>query len=152
MECQKMGVLAMEHYPCEAGGTLIGYCSDDGQDVVITKLLPSGPDAFHGKYSYKPDYGWDEDLVGKAYHDSNGLEYYLGDWHSHPDGVPSLSWRDKVALKNIARYKLNYNDYPVMLILGVNKDESDIQAWRIGRRKYGCLSFWDYISQDVVVY
>ena len=152
VEYQKMGALSLKYYPCEAGGTLIGYRSGDGQDIVITKLLPPGPNAFHGKYSYTPDYGWDENKVGKAYDNSNGLEYYLGDWHSHPDGASALSWRDRIAMKNIARYKLNYNDSPIMLILSGSADAYDIQVWRISKQKCSFLSIWEYICQDIIIY
>ncbi|MDT8389183.1 MAG: Mov34/MPN/PAD-1 family protein [Lentisphaeria bacterium] len=118
----------------ETGGLLAGYFSADNSEVVVTKIVTAGPNAVHGIYSYVPDYEADREAIGKIYDETDGLESYLGDWHSHPIGGAYLSWRDRRALKNIARFEGNFVESPVMLIIGLDLDDIPYwKAWRIFR-------------------
>lgn len=109
---------ANEKYPLETGGLLAGYYSDKSNEIVVQMVTYPGTDAIHGKYTYKPDYPFDEKRVGDIYDHSNGEITYLGDWHAHPNSAPGLSRRDRRVLRNIAKFPENYIDAPVMLIFG----------------------------------
>lgn len=142
-----------DKYPLETGGVLAGYCSENDHDIVITQVFGPGPMAVHGRSSYVPDYEFDEERVGEVFDQSDGGATYLGDWHSHPNNIAYLSWRDKWALRNISRYKKNYVENPVMLMLGGVEGSPELGAWRIfGERSKFMLTQWDYVSQEIVFY
>lgn len=139
--------------PLESGGVLLGYRSGNDVDMVVTHVLGSGPKAIHGRFSYVPDYLSDEESVGEIFDNYNGEITYLGDWHSHPNQESYLSWRDRRALRNIARYKENYIDTPIMLILGGCKGAYKLNGWRIHRLSVGSLFCqWKYRQEEIIRY
>ncbi|WP_418361393.1 Mov34/MPN/PAD-1 family protein [Syntrophotalea acetylenivorans] len=131
----RMTLEADAKYPLETGGILAGYCSIDDDEVVITEIVGPGPNAKHRRSTYRPDYKFHRDEIGKIYEKSNGLISYLGDWHTHPSATAHLSWIDRRALRNIAREPRNYMDRPVMIILGESSggEKWSPRAWRTQR-------------------
>ena len=128
--------LAEEKEPRETGGLLVGYFSADDKDVVITGITGPGPKAKHGRYSFCPDYNADRVEMTRIFEESNGLAWYLGDWHTHPTGPAYLSLLDRKALKNIAKFDGNHVKRPIMLILGRGGSGRFLwlpQVWRIHR-------------------
>lgn len=121
---------ARTRYPSETGGLLAGYFSVDNEDVVVTNVTRPGPRALHLPMTYRPDYAHDEETIGAIYDSSHGMITYLGDWHSHPLGSGSLSWRDRRALRNIVRNRGNDLQHPVMLIVA-DAPEWVSHAWRL---------------------
>lgn len=146
-----MIVETQDKYPLETGGVLAGYRSENDCDIIITQVLGPGSRAFHGRFSYIPDYESDEERIGEVFDQSDGSSTYLGDWHSHPDNVAYLSWRDRWALRNISRYRENYIETPVMLILGGATDSFALGGWRVFGERSGFMGTrWDYVSQEIV--
>ena len=148
---------AEDKEPLETGGLLVGYFSEDDDDVVITGLTGPGPKAKHGKCFFCPDYDGDRLEIGRIFAESFGKVSYLGDWHTHPTGSSYLSFLDRRALKNIAKFPHNYVDRPIMLILGKSGEERQNQwtpcAWRISplsRRILGAR--WRFASLDVKIF
>jgi integrative and conjugative element protein (TIGR02256 family) len=146
---------ASDKAPLETGGVLAGYFSADDRNVVITEMVGPGPKAKHEKCTYIPDYSYHREEVGRIFDASNGFISYLGDWHSHPDSMAYMSYRDKQALLNIAQFKFNYVNRPVMLILGgtCNGIENiwNPKLWRILRNKHKILwGKWDYIPFEII--
>lgn len=125
--------------PLETGGLLIGYCSKDKEDVVLTNIVGPGPKAEHGRDHYIPDYDYHRLEAARFYDESNGLLTYLGDWHSHPNGSFNLSWRDKRALKNICLKSQIYINNPCMLLLYGLVTDWHVAIWSIYKYKRPCL-------------
>lgn len=140
--------------PLETGGLLVGYWSADNNNVVVTEMVGPGPGAKHRKMTYKPDYDFHQQEMNRIYNESEGVSTYLGDWHSHPKSTSHLSFLDKRALRNIARFPDNYIDLPIMLVLG-GIDMGDFTEWTPGvwmisplRSIFPWLK-WDYVSLEV---
>lgn len=143
--------------PLETGGLLIGYFSADDDHVVITEIVGPGPKAKHRKRTYKPDYTFHREELCRIFHESGGTHTYLGDWHSHPNAPAYLSFLDKRALRNIARFPDNYVDRPIMLILGGNESKESTEwkpvVWRISHLTRGFFGpKWEYISLEVAIF
>ena len=68
------------------------------------------------------------------------MDNYLGDWHTHPGGSPTLSFRDRKTLKQIARWKPARSITPVMVIL--NGQKWQVTPWRLSER----AGFWMNVS------
>jgi integrative and conjugative element protein (TIGR02256 family) len=152
IELEKMSRWAQEKEPNETGGILTGYHSSNNLEVVVAETFGPGPKAKHSPYCYKPDYRYDLACSGDVHDESHGLRSYLGDWHTHPASSPVLSWKDKRALRNISRYPYNYNPRPIMVILGGQKEDVEIAAWRVSLRTGRYLNRWLYIPQEVKLY
>ncbi len=148
---------AQNKAPLETGGILIGYISEDDDHVVVTDMAGPGPQAKHRKWKFRPDYIFHQDELSLIFDESEGTLTYLGDWHSHPATSPYLSFLDKRALRNIARFPDNYIGRPIMLVLGGDDNRNTINwtpyVWRISPLKRRLLwSAWEYIPLEITVF
>lgn len=108
---------ALEAFPNETGGFLVGKYSDDNRSAIVSLVLnpvkiTSGPTSFQRETDGMESV-WDE-----LY--KEGL-IYLGEWHSHPNGSSMYSATDKKALTNIAQCKDVLIRNPIMLIVSLSK-------------------------------
>lgn len=148
---------AESKYSLETGGLLVGYISADDDDVVITDAVGPGPKAKHSRRTYIPDYLFHKEEIRRIFHGSGGLHTYLGDWHSHPNAPAYLSFLDKRALQNIARFPGNYIDRPIMLVLGGTGSDVSSEwkpaVWRISPRPHLFPWYrWDYVPLEITLF
>ena len=132
-----MATEASKWSPLETGGVLMGYVSDS-TNVVVTAIVHAGPEAKRTRISFLPDPRFQDDGIAQQYEASGRQDNYLGDWHSHPKGSPSMSWRDRSTLQDIAEYKPARIANPVMVIL--YGDDWKIAAWQFSRRRFLAFS------------
>lgn len=116
-EFSEMKNEASQKYPLETGGVLVGYVANDCTPVVMAAIGP-GENAKHARTRFHPDHDWQCEQLDKFYVQSQGLLVYLGDWHTHPNGSPQMSWLDCRTLRSIARHSSAQCDAPLMLIGG----------------------------------
>ncbi|NMG42633.1 hypothetical protein GPA22_02650 [Aromatoleum toluvorans] len=114
---QEMITEADRAYPLETGGVLVGYFAENGEPVVFVAVGP-GPSAMHRRHRFKPDHAWQCRQLDIIFDRSSGLFAYLGDWHTHPDASPRMSWLDQRTLRSIARHPQARVRCPLMLIGG----------------------------------
>lgn len=115
--------------PCETGGILMGYWAEGHPQVVIAKATGPVPLAVHGRGRFIPDSGFDREQIARIYRESGRTETYLGDWHSHPGGKPTLSWRDRRTLGRIAADPAARAPIPLMAVL-VEGPLCTLAVWR----------------------
>jgi|CXWL01.1.fsa_nt_gi integrative and conjugative element protein (TIGR02256 family) len=125
-------VEANQWVPQETGGVLLGYITARG-DVVVTDTVGAGPNALRSRIGFLPDHEYQEDEIAQRYKASGRVHVYLGDWHSHPSGGPSLSRRDRRTLRVIASSKDARISTPIMLVI------SGGPLW--------CFTAWHYHAQ-----
>jgi integrative and conjugative element protein (TIGR02256 family) len=125
--------------PLETGGSLMGYLSDQC-DIVVTALVPPGPCAKRTRISFAPDTAFQIAAIARLYEASGRMDNYLGDWHTHPGGRPTLSSRDRKTLEQIARWKPARSITPVMVILSGQRWQ--VTPWRYSKG----ISFWKNAS------
>lgn len=87
--------------PLEAGGILLGW--RDAETKIVSDLLGPGPHALHGRHALVPDHRWQTERIRTAFRDSKGDLDYLGDWHTHPDGLAAMSELDRKTLNRIGK-------------------------------------------------
>jgi integrative and conjugative element protein (TIGR02256 family) len=110
--------------PLENGGILLGWRS--GEDRIVVDLRGPGPQALHGRHRFLPDHAWQMTEINRASETSDGILDYLGDWHSHPDGVAEMSELDSATLLRIARRVAS----PLMLIIAGSGSEWSRRCWK----------------------
>ena len=133
-------------YPLETGGVLAGYVADNGEPVVRAVVGP-GPEAVHNRHRFTPDHAWQCRQLDILFAESSGASTYVGDWHTHPDGLPQMSWLDRRTLRSIARHRDAGVARPLMLIGGGSIGEWDWVGHRYrGARLFGLLSESDEVE------
>lgn len=128
-----MQSLAQQKFPLETGGMLVGYIADDGTPVV-TSIIGPGPGATHKRFKFVPDGAFQQSLLEMHYWETNGRETYIGDWHTHPKGSPSLSFLDRKTLARIALTPASDISNPIMVILGGGKE-----SWQLGAARFNSI-------------
>lgn len=91
----------------EAGGVLLGRFILDCADVVVDKVTCPMPGDRRGRYRFFRAARRHQQAVEQAWHGSNGTCNYLGEWHTHPEPLPSpssedlLGWRRKLRFDRV---------------------------------------------------
>lgn len=110
----KIQYLSENAFPNECGGLLLGYINQN--DIVIRSVSVSGPKSKATETRFIPDQEFDEMTIKNYFFQSNGLETFLGDWHSHPTGDAGLSYLDRLTLSRTARAN-EFWPVSIMLVL-----------------------------------
>ena len=106
------------HYPNEYGGLLIGHYSEDRTTAIIRETIL--PREYKGtRYSFERE---TEDLrsILEDYFKKVPSLVYLGEWHTHPDGILYPSSTDIKALQQISDHRQVNILNPILLILSIN--------------------------------
>ena len=110
---------AWSAWPNETGGVLLGNVEDGA--IQLEAVIGPGPGGSHGTTTFAPDAAWQTDRVAALWKERPALEY-LGDWHTHPRGRPTLSRLDREALHTIAGFPAARQPFPIMFILALAPD------------------------------
>lgn len=122
-------------YPNETGGILIGQYSNELKLAHITIVTGAPRDSKMGKRWFHRGTSKLQRILDEAW-DEQG-DYYLGEWHYHPDGAPEPSFYDIKEMKKISNNK-NYNcPEPILIIAGhVSFSDLDIGVHVFYQDKY----------------
>jgi proteasome lid subunit RPN8/RPN11 len=129
--------MASEHYPNEVGTPLVGYYSDDGSTAHITSIGPLPPDSRSARFTFVRGIIGLSDFfksLGKRF---RGQRYRVGEWHTHPNGMPKPSGtdnRNQLALANDHREAL---PEAILIIIGGNPIETPSLGVFVYSRKTG---------------
>lgn len=116
--------LADAFAPLETGGVLVGWRS--GGDRVVAAALGPGPRALHGRHMFIPHDAWQIAAIDRLFALSGGDLDYLGDWHTHPDGIAAMSALDRKTLRKLGRKTGD----AVMAIAAPEEGRWRLAAWR----------------------
>lgn len=110
----------------ETGGILIGFYNEN-RDVAIVKTASGPPsDSDHGYTWFKRGTKGLQQLLLKLWKQK---EYYLGEWHYHPDASATPSLVDKAQMKQIAN-NINYHcPEPILVIIGGSPDHFEMKSF-----------------------
>lgn len=116
---EEIATIGMNHFPNEFGGFLIGRYSQDFKTLYISGfILPSKYKGFPYLFERSVD-GLKETLEILF---EEHKEYYIGEWHTHPNGSTHYSLTDLKAMIDIANCDTVYIENPVLLILSISKE------------------------------
>lgn len=116
---ERMSSKAIKYYPNEYGGFLVGYYSSDRKSLIITDCI------FPNKYK-SHQFIFERSIAGiekklKELFNSKKKQYYVGEWHTHPNGSTNYSNTDLRAMINIANDDSVRIKNPVLLIISINR-------------------------------
>lgn len=112
----------------ETGGILIGNYSNKN-NVVINNMTGPPDDSKQSNYSFSRGIDGLTELLENKW-DSG--QYYVGEWHLHPNSYPQPSRIDDVQMKKLAHFKLLKCPEPILLIIGGSEDK----GWELSVHVY----------------
>ncbi|MCY3859236.1 MAG: ThiF family adenylyltransferase [Gammaproteobacteria bacterium] len=116
---ERAEMLRTQHLPKETGGVLIGYFDMPRKRVYVVDCIQAPPDSVQTCESFIRGYaGLREQLVNIEKR-CGGQVNYIGEWHSHPDGVGvGMSLDDGKLLGEITE-EMRLEGWPgVLMIIG----------------------------------
>lgn len=113
----KIGKIAIQHFPNEFGGFLIGRYSDNFkiveiEDIILPISYKNSPTMFQ-----RSTVGLRETFEDE-YHKTD--RYYIGEWHSHPNASTSYSSMDLKAMIEAVNSPTVSIKNPILLIISTN--------------------------------
>ncbi len=119
--------IGIAHYPDEFGGFLVGNYGEDLRQVQITDCIL--PQKYKGTpYLFERDAGGIEEQL-KEFYSQTPQKYYVGEWHTHPDGLPIPSATDVRAMRAISNHSEVAIKNPVLLIIGLQKTNTEFEFY-----------------------
>lgn len=129
----KIEDIGLKHCPKEYGGFLLGYYADDFKKLIITDFLLPNNYKSTSIYFERNSVGLEETFI--KYYNKTPSQYYIGEWHTHPNGQPLPSMLDEMTIKEIAQNKTIAINNPVMLIIGYNNDKANSSFYVLSKNK-----------------
>lgn len=99
----------------EGGGQL--FCQFVGNVINVVEGTEPGRVDKCSRYSFWPSRRKEQREINDYY--SRGL-HYIGDWHTHPQNIPSPSPEDANKLKDIFRNSQHQLKYMLLVVVGRN--------------------------------
>ncbi|MCK5537985.1 MAG: Mov34/MPN/PAD-1 family protein [Bacteroidales bacterium] len=111
----------------ESGGILMGEIYPNKNKVVVRKVVVSknATRSFMGVNIDKKEMQVELEKVRK---ETEYEYYYIGDWHTHPEKIPTPSWIDKRSYKKTLKKIVLQTNFVVFLIVG-NGDDIMNSLW-----------------------
>lgn len=101
----------------EAGGIMLGYCMDENNFSIIDVTMPNKEDK-RSRYGFWRASVLHQRFLNRLFKKSKGKSIYLGEWHTHPEDIPTPSCLDRKSIVDqIRKSKLN-SDRIFSLIMG----------------------------------
>ena len=117
---QEIALLSLQHYPNEFGGLLIGKYSENFKILnIYQSMMPEC-------YQNSPiEFVRQSDNLQSYFNElfnETGL-YYVGEWHTHPNGEAFYSHTDLQAMTTIAHFEYVQILNPILLILSITNNK-----------------------------
>lgn len=107
--------------PRETGGSLVGSWDIETKNLYVVGALEAPPDSESTPASFVRGVVGQEERFQHIADVTMGMLTYLGEWHSHPDGVPPLPSWDDLGVRAWLSDHLALEGYPgIMLIMSGN--------------------------------
>lgn len=104
--------------PTETGGSLVGSWDIEQKTLHIVGALEAPPDSKSTRGSFIRGTVGQEERFEQIADTTMGMLTYLGEWHSHPDGVPPFPSMDDLDIRAWLADRLTIEGYPgIMLIM-----------------------------------
>lgn len=119
---------AARDYPKETGGVLLGTYTPSFELAIVTEVSGPPQDSRKARSGFWRGILGLQTLISRLWKQQ---QYYLGEWHVHPDGPPIPSETDYDQMNAISQ-SLDYQcPEPLLLIVGYSR-ESLPPRWSVG--------------------
>ncbi len=101
----------------EAGGILMGYYIDDYSFYISDLSTPSENDK-SSRFNFIRSFINAQIFIERFFKLSKGKKIYLGEWHTHPEKLPTPSFTDLQSFDNQLKKNVLNSKFIFMVILG----------------------------------
>ncbi len=101
----------------ERGGAIAGYLGVTGEWVIASVMRPSTRSRA-GRSWFERDLYSAQQFVNRLFEESDGVQNYLGEWHTHPSETPVASELDYHMLNDLLNNSRLEIDFLIGIILG----------------------------------
>jgi integrative and conjugative element protein (TIGR02256 family) len=112
--------LCSASFPNETGGVLIGHYSTARDCACVSSIIPPPKDSVNTPTTFVRGTRGLKALLNKLYRSEGN--YYIGEWHFHPNAVPQVSGVDHNQMCRISRSVAANCVEPILLIIGGGPD------------------------------
>lgn len=109
--------------PVETGGTLVGAVNLEDRRIAITGLLPAPLDSKHYPAAFERGAVELRELYERIEQRTGGALSYLGEWHSHPDGMTVQPSSDDYQLFQWLKNLLHGEGIPPVMLIVAETEE-----------------------------
>jgi integrative and conjugative element protein (TIGR02256 family) len=113
----------------EAGGILLGRLVLSTDDVIIDRVSTPVPEDRRSRFRFWRAKHPAQQTVRKAWADSKQSEQYLGEWHTHPERMPTPSGVDRSDWERLLKETVCEHDVLFFVIVGTRS----VCAWEGSR-------------------
>jgi integrative and conjugative element protein (TIGR02256 family) len=110
------GFVQNERGQHESGGLLMGQVV--AEDIYITRITIPNKFDMSGRNLFVRDKDSGQILLDYEFVNSGKSIIYLGEWHTHPEAVPTPSYQDRLMINEQFRLGHLQTCFLVMMILG----------------------------------
>ena len=106
-----------KYYPRECGGIFVGSIDISNSTAVIEQMLiPQKVKST--RILFRRFASGINKALSEIFNQTQGQQYYLGEWHSHPNALPMPSGKDIRTMKGIVNNGNIRINTPLLLIVG----------------------------------
>ena len=105
----------------ESGGILLGKIVCENNDVIIDFATEPQKSDIRKRFLFFREKKAPQKIVNKHWRNSNGIQIYLGEWHTHPEDIPHPSNQDYKNWRNIFRRAKYEQDFLIFIIVGIQE-------------------------------
>ena len=103
--------------PNEISSSIVGVTDLKAKTLVIVDVLPTPPDSQSSPTHFiRGEEGQQEELE-KVLDRTARVVDYVGEWHSHPDGVPARPSKEDENLLNTVHRKMSAEGLPALMVI-----------------------------------
>lgn len=118
----------------EAGGILLGHVR--GKHLEVLEASEPTPQDRRLRYFFERMIHGHKGLAERRWRESNGLVRYIGEWHTHPQDVPSPSGTDLCEWEKLARDR---SDRRPLLAVIVGRQNLHVELMHAGGKRHEFL-------------
>lgn len=100
----------------ESGGILLGKIYNNL--IIIDQISEPSKEDKSGRFHFFRNVKKAQKITEQAWIESNGERIYLGEWHTHPEDIPTPSSDDKKLVDNMLKHSRLEIDFLFMVIIG----------------------------------
>ena len=105
-------------WPNETGGILVGFYTESLDCAVVTEICDTSKDSAPNLRRFTSNPIGIAKMLSDVWLRTDGGEYYIGEWHSHPGNSPLPSNLDDDTMHDISKNDGVNAPQPILLIAG----------------------------------
>ena len=105
----------------ESGGILLGRQIENREEYILSDISEPTKKDKKGRFSFTRDKQSAQFVIDQKWKETNGVENYLGEWHTHPECNPTPSQIDRNLVRQVINDNSNVFTKVFLIIVGVDQ-------------------------------